>query len=83
MWTAAQLTTGETVPYGFGWRLATVEGRREIGHGGSLPGFRSYYARYPEEQLSIVVLTNNGNADPRGIARRLAQQLSTSTKVDR
>ncbi len=73
MWTPAKLSSGEAAPYGFGWRLESVEGHAEIGHGGSLPGFRSYYARYPEAKLAIIVLTNNGGAEPREIARGIAK----------
>lgn len=72
MWTPAMLAGGAGAGYGFGWRIETVEGRREIAHGGSLPGFRSYYGRYPEQQLAIIVLTNNGGAEPRDIVRAIA-----------
>lgn len=75
MWQPAKLQSGEAVPYGFGWRLESVDGHAEIGHGGSLPGFRSYYARYPEAKLAIIVLSNNGAAEPRDIARGIARQM--------
>jgi CubicO group peptidase (beta-lactamase class C family) len=72
MWTRMRLNSGDTAPYGFGWRLESVNGAFEISHGGSLPGFRSFYARYPEKHLSIIVLTNSGSAEPRDIARAIA-----------
>lgn len=75
MWTPARLKSGEAVPYGFGWRLEPVDGHAEIGHGGSLPGFRSYYARYPAAKLAIIVLTNKDGAEPRDIARRIARTM--------
>lgn len=75
MWRPARLASGETAPYGFGWRIEPVEGHTEIGHGGSLPGFRSYYARYPHAKLAIIVLTNNGAAEPREIARGIARTM--------
>jgi CubicO group peptidase (beta-lactamase class C family) len=73
MWMPAKLSSGETAPYGFGWRLETVDGHAEINHGGSLPGFRSYYLRYPEAKLAIIVLTNNSGAVPGEIARGIAR----------
>jgi D-alanyl-D-alanine carboxypeptidase len=84
MWTRFRLNSGEIVPYGSGWRLNSVDGQLEIGHGGSLPGFRAYYARYPEKHLSFIILTNSGNAEPRDIARAVAaaivpQTLSSAT----
>jgi CubicO group peptidase (beta-lactamase class C family) len=73
MWAPAKLSSGETAPYGFGWRLETVDGHAEINHGGSLPGFRSYYLRYPEAKLAVIVLTNSNDAVPGEIARGVAR----------
>lgn len=72
MGTASRFNDGTQGAYGFGWRLETTEGHFEVGHGGSLPGFRAYYARYPNDRLSVVVLTNEGDDDPRIIARQVA-----------
>lgn len=73
IWAPAKLSSGETAPYGFGWRLETVDGHAEINHGGSLPGFRSYYLRYPEAKLAVIVLTNSNDAVPGEIARGVAR----------
>jgi CubicO group peptidase (beta-lactamase class C family) len=73
MWAPAKLSSGKTAPYGFGWRLETVDGHAEINHGGSLPGFRSYYLRYPEAKLAVIVLTNSNDAVPGEIARGVAR----------
>jgi CubicO group peptidase (beta-lactamase class C family) len=75
MWTAARLNNGEEAPYGFGWRLEQVNGLREIGHAGSLPGFRAYYARYPDQDLTIIALANANNSptEPTGIVRAVAR----------
>lgn len=45
--------------YGFGWRFQTKFGRRMIWHTGKLPGFASIFDRFPEEDLTVVALTNN------------------------
>ena len=34
-------------------------------HGGSLPGFRAQFARFMDDKLSVVVLANGDNADPK------------------
>lgn len=77
MWTKARLNNGEEAPYGFGWRLEEVNGVREIGHAGSLPGFRAYYARYPDRDLTIIALANAnyGSVDTRQIVRAVAATL--------
>jgi hypothetical protein len=38
MWTPVKLNSGDTYPYGFGWRVTTVNGHRLVMHGGSLAG---------------------------------------------
>ncbi|MEO6526810.1 MAG: serine hydrolase domain-containing protein [Gemmatimonadaceae bacterium] len=58
MWTPAALTNGSNAAYGFGWRLDSLDGRWRVHHGGSLPGFRAEWARFPAESLSIILLTN-------------------------
>lgn len=72
MWTAVTLNSGKTHPYGFGWELSTVKGHRLVHHGGSLSGFRSEFARYVDDQLSIIVMANCGVSQPGEIARGVA-----------
>ena len=47
--------------YGFGWLISEKFGRREIAHGGNATGFITYFARYPEERLTVIVLSNNAS----------------------
>jgi CubicO group peptidase (beta-lactamase class C family) len=48
--------------YGQGFYIDSVEGHLRIHHGGSIPGFRSEFARYPNEDLCIITLSNNESA---------------------
>ena len=79
MWTPVRLADGSTHPYGFGWELGTRGGRRYIGHGGSLPGFRSAYARFPDERLSIFVLVNADDVDRDVIVKAIADAVTRTT----
>jgi D-alanyl-D-alanine carboxypeptidase len=72
MWTPVALSGGKTHPYGFGWSLDSWQGHRQIHHGGSLAGFRSELARFPDDHLSVIVLTNLSSANPEIIARGVA-----------
>ncbi len=72
MWTPVALTDGSTHPYGFGWALEPLNGRRQVHHGGSLPGFISEYARFVDDRVSVIVLINMDDADVRGLARGIA-----------
>jgi hypothetical protein len=72
MWTPLQLNDGKTHPYGFGWQLEPVNGHKQVNHGGSLPGFRAQLARFIDDKVTVVVLTNGDNADAARIAQGVA-----------
>ena len=72
MWTPVQLTDGKSHPYGFGWHVETLGGRRVVWHGGGLPGFVSQFLRFVDDSLTIVVLANGDDVDVAGIAARVA-----------
>ncbi len=48
----------DNASYGYGWALDEYRGQDVIEHGGGLHGFISQLARYPEEKLTIAMLTN-------------------------
>jgi CubicO group peptidase (beta-lactamase class C family) len=56
------------VNYAFGLRVAEVNGEFMIGHSGSWVAFTSFYNRYPELNLSVVVFCNStaARASPLG-----------------
>jgi CubicO group peptidase (beta-lactamase class C family) len=58
--------------YGFGWAIDEYKGHKMVGHGGANVGFRSYYARFVNDGLSIIIMTNTDEADPRSIMKKLA-----------
>jgi CubicO group peptidase (beta-lactamase class C family) len=64
MWTPVALNNRTSSGYGLGWSVEVRAGKRSIHHGGSLTGFKSYIARFPDDRLSFVVLTNGGHANP-------------------
>jgi hypothetical protein len=50
--------------YGMGWFLMDYNGKKVIHHGGGLPGYISKIALVPEENLGIIVLTNDMSSVP-------------------
>lgn len=80
MWTPARLADGKEQLYGFGWALSRLNGKRVIAHGGSWQGFKVIIARYPDNGLSVIVLTNSADANPDGIASRIASLMDPSLK---
>jgi CubicO group peptidase (beta-lactamase class C family) len=67
-WTPVKLNNGQMHPYGFGWDLTPIAGHKRINHGGSLPGFRAYKARFTDDKVTVIVLTNGDNANAGGLA---------------
>ena len=59
-----RLTDGTLTPYGFGLALkATAGGARRFFHDGDWRAFKANLAYYPDSQVTIVQLTNNGEDD--------------------
>ncbi|WIT12954.1 serine hydrolase [Paucibacter sediminis] len=80
MWTpnslmqAANATTPD-IWYGLGWQLRTQQGHRWVYHSGGMPGHVVDFIRYPDDQLTVIVMTNldERHANARVIARTVAQ----------
>lgn len=62
-----------TAHYGLGWELNTVLGERQVSHGGSLAGFRTLYARYPDSGWALILLTNGANAKVAQLGNQVAE----------
>lgn len=73
MWQPAVLTDGTVTRYGFGWRIETTDGHRNIGHGGSTSGFSATIQRFPDDQLAIIILTNTDEQIASTLARKVAR----------
>ncbi len=72
MWTPVKLNDGKTRNYGFGWAFADVNGHKLIEHGGAWQGFTTHIARYVDDRLTVIVLTNSAGVNPTRIARGIA-----------
>lgn len=68
MWTVFMLNDGKpnSNGYGFGWVVGRQNGHKLIQHGGTWQGFTCDISRYPEDSLTVVVLTNldGGHSHP-------------------
>ncbi|PJO48679.1 serine hydrolase [Ochrobactrum sp. MYb29] len=63
------LNDGRPTGYGLGLRWNEISGARFIGHGGSHPGYKSYFLLDPAEKTGIIVVSNREDADAYKIAR--------------
>ena len=68
----AVLNDGSVTDYGFGWEIDSYDGHARRAHSGSWVGFRTGIARYPDEDLTIVVLTNHSGADTDALINELS-----------
>ena len=66
------LNSGKTYPYGFGWQVGDFVGRRAQRHGGAWQGFQTHIARFPDDDLSIIVLANLAQSNPEAISNAIA-----------
>ena len=76
MWTVFRLNDGKPNPghYGFAWAIDEIGDHRVIEHGGAWQGFTTFIARYVDDQLAVVVLTNldAAHSQPGKIAHAVA-----------
>jgi CubicO group peptidase (beta-lactamase class C family) len=70
--TIPKLEDGTTGPFGLGWAIAAFEGHRFMTFGG---GNTVVYIRFPDDGLSIILLTNLQGSDPNSIVIKLARTL--------
>ena len=71
--TPAVLTNGKTISYAAGLIVSTIDGVREVSHGGATGGYRTWLARYPDQGVSVAVMCNAGSANPAQLGRETAR----------
>jgi CubicO group peptidase (beta-lactamase class C family) len=63
MWTPARFNDGKPSGYALGWQVDTYRTRPRQAHGGGITGFSTFFARFPEDKVTVIVLANQqGNA---------------------
>jgi CubicO group peptidase (beta-lactamase class C family) len=89
-WTPATLNTGKPVvswrhgepgSYGFAWFLNSVNGHRNIGHTGITSGFSAANEMFPDDHLTIIILSNTDDGFFAGnLVRKIAPLLFSKAK---
>ena len=57
-WKAA--LTPHLQTYGYGWYIDSLYSHKTIAHSGGIPGFTGYMCYFPEENITIILLSNEG-----------------------
>ena len=70
--TAGKLNDGTSTEYGFAWDVNNYKSEPYVGHSGAWLNFTSYFLRFPERQLSVVILLNRDDIDGDSLAFQVA-----------
>jgi len=66
---------GKPVSYGFGWFLDPFGGHPRMWHSGSTMGFRTVIERFTKAGLTIVILSNRADLEPKEYSDSIARLL--------
>jgi len=83
--TPAKLTSGRSTKYAYGLGIADDGGTRIIEHGGDIFGFSTDLLRVPDQDLVVIVLSNNPGQEPgpEALAYRVARKALGRALEDR
>jgi CubicO group peptidase (beta-lactamase class C family) len=73
MYRKTRLNNGNERPYGYGWGINEMAGHLKQSHGGGINGFSTMIARYPQDRLCVIVLSNTAGADTGSVESRIAK----------
>jgi CubicO group peptidase (beta-lactamase class C family) len=60
MWRPGRSPSGAVLPYGIGWYVQEVDGRRLVWHSGRWDGaYSALYLKLPDERLTLILLANS------------------------
>ena len=69
---SARFDNGPALSYGFGWFLDPYQGHKRMSHDGDTIGFRTTIQRFPDDNLTIIVLANRADLNPQDLALKTA-----------
>ena len=70
--TMAVLNNGNKYEYALGQFVGNFKGLEQIYHSGGDAGYRAYLGRFPNENISVLLLSNNNTVDAQGKALEIA-----------
>ena len=70
--TDGRTDAGEELSYALGVEFGSYRGLTTMGHGGSAVGYVAEFLQFPEQKLSVVVLSNLSSFSPGRLARQVA-----------
>lgn len=71
----ALIPNGNGAAYGYGWGIVSENGRLVDMHGGGIEGFATVIARYPKNQVTLIVLCNQQDLNVGTIEEILSRKI--------
>lgn len=71
--TPLPFTNGTPNTYRRGLQVETWRGVSITSHGGLWPGFKTAFQRVPQQGVAVIVISNNGAADPGALAQSMLE----------
>lgn len=68
-----QVKSGARGQYGYGVAIGALQDHAQVAHSGGINGFSSWLANYPDDRLTVVVLTNNASGQAPALGAALAR----------
>lgn len=79
-WQSGRLNNGKETGYGFGWEVGKERGHKIVEHDGSWDGTSTYIRRDLETGITVIVLSNRGDFNVRGLGHAIAATLRGSRR---
>ncbi|MFQ5629281.1 MAG: DUF3471 domain-containing protein, partial [bacterium] len=70
--TNGKLNNGKEIDYALALVNGTYKGLKTVQHGGALGGYRAQLLRFPEQQFSVIILSNLASFSPGQMAYKVA-----------
>lgn len=67
-----EMFTANLKNYAYGWQTGEKLGRRKLDHSGSSNGYSSYLLRFPDDRVSVIVLSNSDRTSAGKVGNNLA-----------
>lgn len=75
------LENGDSIYYTYGFNVTRYKGVKMVEHSGGVPGFRSQFMIFPDEELIIILMFNNESINTRRLANSIADILLAGKTV--
>ena len=75
------LNDGTLTAYALGLARSPLPGEIAVGHGGSLPGYKSHFLLLPDRGAGVVVVSNREDTDAHAIALQVMAALTGAELV--